>query len=347
MPLEVGTLRIEELATTAALEELRPDWERLWAAIPGATPFQAPDWLIPWWRHIGEGALLSLALRDGAGALIGFFPFYVYASPGSGERSLFPLGIATTDYLDALVLPGREEAAMAAAFGHLAARQDAWDVCDWPQLRPGSPLLEAPPPGWDSSVEPAEPCPALRLPASVTALDERVSGKTLRDLRAHRRRAAALGDLRWETADRETLGPIFEALLRLHAARWATRGEGGVLASPGVQAAHREALPGLLRAGLLRLHALRLDGEIAAVIYGLADPPGRDDRRVYFYLSGFDPRLERASPGMLLVGHAVESAIAEGMAYADFLRGRETYKYFWGAEDGPNFRRRLTVRGSG
>src|SRR4051794_26352107 len=95
MPPDGGTLRAEEIATTAALEDLRPEWERLWAQVPGTTPFQTPDWLIPWWRHIGEGVLLTLALRDGAGALIGLLPFYVYASPGTGERSLFPLGIAT------------------------------------------------------------------------------------------------------------------------------------------------------------------------------------------------------------------------------------------------------------
>lgn len=49
----------------------------------------------------------------------------------------------------------------------------------------------------------------------------------------------------------------------------------------------------------------------------------------------------------MLVGHAVEAAIAEGMASADFLRGRETYKYLWGAEDTPTLRRRLTMEGSG
>lgn len=341
---DAAVLRVEEVATTAALEQVRPEWERLFAGVPSATPFQAPDWLIPWWRHVGEGALLTLAVRDAA-ALVGLFPFYIYTRPESGERALFPLGIATTDYLDALVLPGWEAAAMATAFRHLAARRASWDLCDWPQLRPGSPLLETlTPPGWDSRVEPAEPCPALRLPASFAALHGRVSGKTLRDLRAHRRRAEQSGHLRWELAEGDTIGPTFDALLRLHAARWATRDEAGVLASPAVQAAHREALPGLQRAGLLRLHALRLDEEIVAVIYALADPPGRSDRRVYFYLSGFDPGLERLSPGLLLIGQAIEAAIAEGALLADFLCGREAYKYFWGAEDAPTFRRCLTLR---
>ncbi len=191
---------------------------------------------------------------------------------------------------------------------------------------------------------PAEPCPCLALPDSAAGLAGRVSAKTLRDLRTVRRRAEEAGSLRWET-EAEGIEEPFEALLRLHAARWATRGEAGVLASPAVQAAHREALPALHRAGLLRFHALRLEGRIVAVLYALADPPGRPGRRLAFYVSGFDPALERLSPGMLLVGRAVEAAIAEGFAVADFLRGRERYKYFWGAEDRPCLHRRLAPPG--
>ena len=77
-----------------------------------------------------------------------------------------------------------------------------------------------------------------------------------------------------------------------------------------------------------------------ALLYALADPPGRPARRLYFRISGFDPGLERLSPGMLLVGHAIGEAIAEGFAVADFLRGQERYKYLWGAQDTPCFRRR-------
>jgi CelD/BcsL family acetyltransferase involved in cellulose biosynthesis len=329
---------IEEVTELSALERLRPEWEALWRAVPDATPFQSPAWLIAWWRHVGEGALLVLALRA-AGRLVGLFPFYRYTQPEGGGRRLFPLGIATTDYLDALLLP-EAVPAQGVVGRHLALRAEA-EAWEWPQLRAGSPLLALPAPaGWSEEIAAADPCPCLTLPDSLDALPARVSAKTLRDLRAVRRRADQAGALRWETEAGGIEAP-FDALLRLHAARWATRGEGGVLADPAVQAMHREALPGLHRAGLLRFHALRLDGEIVAVLYALVDPPGRSARRLYLYLSGFNPALERLSPGMLLVGRAVEAAIAEGLAVADFLRGRERYKYFWGAEDQPTFLRRL------
>lgn len=332
-------LAVAAATTAEALEDLRPDWEALWAAAPEATPFQHPAWLIPWWRHVGEGALLTLSVRVG-GALAGLFPLYRWTRPEDGARLLFPLGIATTDYLDALLLPGQEEVALDAALRQLAADAgcDAWD---WPQLRPGAALLRLPAPtGWAEAVQPADPCPCLALPDDITALAGRVSSKTLRDLRTVRRRAEQAGALRWET-EADGIAEPFEALRALHAARWMTRGEDGVLAARRVRAMHRAALPALHRAGLLRFHALRLEGRIVAVLYALADPPGRAQRRLYLYLSGFDPALERLSPGMLLVGRAVEAAIAEGFAVLDFLRGRERYKYFWGAQDAPTFHRRI------
>lgn len=329
---------LDEVGDLPGLERLQPDWRALWQAVPDATPFQAPEWLIPWWRHVGEGALLVLALRD-AGRLVGLFPFYRYTPPAGGARRLFPLGIATTDYLDALLLPDALPQ-IGAVSRHLLLRADA-GCWEWPQLREGSPLLALPAPeGWSDAVTPGDPCPCLLLPDCAEGLAAQVSAKTLRDLRTVRRRAEQAVALRWETEAAGIEAP-FEALLRLHAARWTTRGEGGVLADPAVQAMHRDALPALHRAGLLRFHVLRLDGAIVAVLYALADPPGRATRRLHLYLSGFDPALERLSPGMLLVGRAIEAAIAEGFAVVDFLRGRERYKYFWGATDRPTFRRHL------
>src|SRR5579883_949876 len=131
---------VEEITSVEELEALRPEWSELWARCASATPFQSPEWLIPWWKHIGEGDLWTLALRD-QGRLVGLAPFYVYTQADSGEREVFPIGIATTDYLDALLAPGYERRGMREIFAHLDAARDQWDACYLPELRPGSPLL--------------------------------------------------------------------------------------------------------------------------------------------------------------------------------------------------------------
>ena len=334
--------RVELIAGLAELERLRPTWMALWRRARGATPFQSPDWLIPWWRHIGEGELLTMAVFDEAeGRLVGLAPLYLYAQAG-GERVVFPLGIATTDYLDALAEPGWEAAVMSAVLGHLAELDGRWDACEWPQLRPGSVLLQgAPPPGWTDETAQGEGCPVLALPPGSEGLRGVVPPRMLQNLRTARHRAERQGELRWERADERSLDEVFEALLRLHRARWAARGEPGVLAPAAVQAAHGASLPGLLRGGVLRLYALRLDGAVIAALYALADHPGRGDRRVYYYLGGFDPDRATLSPGALLLGHAIEEAVREGAVAFDFLRGREAYKRRWGARDTPTHRRRL------
>jgi CelD/BcsL family acetyltransferase involved in cellulose biosynthesis len=81
---------------------------------------------------------------------------------------------------------------------------------------------------------------------------------------------------------------------------------------------------------------LRIDGRIIAVLYGM-----HAHRRTYFYLSGFDSEFARLSPGTLIVAAAIEHARREGAGAFDFMRGREPYKYRWGAIDRPNAMRRL------
>lgn len=338
----MSDVRVQELTDDAELEALVPEWQALWRRCADATPFQHPAWLLPWWRHIGEGDLWTLAVRED-GRLIGLLPLYVYTAPKAATRRLFPLGIATTDYLDAVVAPGDAPRAMSAAFAYLAHHRDRWDVCDLQQLRPGSSLLcSAAPDGWSDTVSPSEVCPALDLagPCDRFGLPLSVPSAMRKNVRYDLRRAMKEAGVTFEAATAETWAGTFEALLALHRARWETRGEAGVLADARVVGAHRDSIPLLLSAGLLRLYALRVDGHIAAVYYGLVDPP-RPNRRAYYYLGGFDPAYERLSPGTLLVAHAVAEAVREGAKTFDFLRGGERYKYRWGAADQPTWRRVL------
>jgi len=59
-------------------------------------------------------------------------------------------------------------------------------------------------------------------------------------------------------------------------------------------------------------------------------------------LQGYDPAFSRMSPGVLMLGMVIEDALASGARAIDFLRGREPYKYLWGACDRPGFKRLLS-----
>jgi CelD/BcsL family acetyltransferase involved in cellulose biosynthesis len=333
-------LEIEEITTTGALEQLRPEWSALWARCPTATPFQSPEWLIPWWRHIAEGELWTLALRD-EGRLVGLAPLYIYVRPGLAQRQVFLVGIATSDYLDAVFEDAYASCGAAAVLGHLDAARHRWDVCDWQELRSVSPLLHtAIPEGWRDEVTPQGACLILRLPATVEELRGTLPPRLFRNLRYYWHRAERAGVVRVERASEENLDDLLESLFQVHGARWTARGGAGVVAPEAVRQAHRQAAPALLSRGVLRLYGLRLDDRIVASLYGFTHAAAAETR-AYAYLSGFDPAFERLSPGTLIMGHAVHEAIREGAAEFDFLRGREPYKYLWGAKDHLVYRRRL------
>jgi CelD/BcsL family acetyltransferase involved in cellulose biosynthesis len=295
----VARVQIEEITETEGFRAVAPEWEALWRRDARATPFQHPAWLLSWWTHCGGGRLAVYAGRR-MGELVALLPMFRFA-----ER-LYPVGIGISDYHDALLAPGEAPEALVAALRRPAELHE---------LRPDSPL---------AGEEVMSISPFLRLPA-------RLPGKRRRCLGRARRNAP---DAQVETARAATLREHLDALVRLHSARWASRGESGVLAADRVRRFHEAAAPALFEAGIARFYGLRLDGRIVSSWYGF-----HAHGVCYAYLAGFEPGTERLQPGTLVVGHAIEAAEREGCREFDFLRGRESFKYLWGAVDRPNLKR--------
>src|SRR5690606_30142434 len=123
---------------------------------------------------------------------------------------------------------------------------------------------------------------------------------------------------------------LLSGLFALHRARWVSKGEHGVLSDAALEGFHRDVVAAMARRRLVRLLGVALDGELRGVFYGFCD-----HGRFLFYLSGFDPDIARLSPGRLLIARALDRARDEGAFELDFLRGREPYKYEWGAVERP------------
>ncbi|MGI4975966.1 MAG: GNAT family N-acetyltransferase [Janthinobacterium lividum] len=323
----------------AGLQALVPAWQALWRSLPGASPFASPAWLVPWWRQFGTGAPRVVVRWGGEGrpgscpgpahaegatpALLSLLA--LYEIDDAHGRRLLPMGVGLSDHLDAL----------GAAEGLLEAVLDGEAACDLPDLAPGAGLLGAAlPAGWEETGWIGDPCPVLALPGSFEALLSGVSRGTRRYWQEARKRA---GEVRVERAGRDIgVEAALDTLFALHALRWQARDEAGVLADPRVQAFHREAAPGLLAEGALRLEVLRVEGRVAAAHLSLLS-----EGRLLHYLTGFDPALEAVRPGTLLLGHLIGEAIEEGRRELHFLRGAEGYKYAWGGVDRMNVGRRL------
>ncbi len=323
--------RLSWIRSGEELQQLSPQWSALWNEDPQATPFQSPEWLLPWWHSFG-GDLRTVCIHQG-GELIGILPFYVYCDPHTGERQLLPLGVGTSDYLDGIFSPRCSIDAIREAIALLCSLDD-WDTLYVSQLRPGSKLLQALEQSLLAGERRTEGQSCSRIPAApVSDLPQ----KLRRNVMYYRNRAQRAGTLEFAVATASNWPQFFAALVRLHGERWRHRGEAGVFADNRVLDWHGEALPRLERAGLLRLIALRLDGEIIAAIYSLVDPPNRAARTHYIYVPAYSTAHADLRPGTVLTAMAIEHAAQEGIRTIDMLRGDEEYKKLWHAERLPTF----------
>ena len=313
----------------AGLRTLASAWAGLWAADPAATPFQHPACQLAWAATHAPDRTFAVVASGPDGRPAGVAAAFTW------EGATLLAGTGPTDYGGGVFAPGVDAGPALAELAAEGARRGGARV-DLRQLRADDPLLVcAVPVGWRAHVEPDEVCPVspLRGADGLAAMAPKPAGK----LAYTRRKAARAGGWSVETATSATASLHVERLLALHRARWEALGEAGVLGDPLMQAFLREAAAGLARAGVLRLRTLSLAGEPAAVLLAL-----QDARAVHMWLTGFDPAFTPLGPGTLLIAETLTAAAAEGCDEARWLRGREPYKYGWGAADAPTWRRRLT-----
>jgi CelD/BcsL family acetyltransferase involved in cellulose biosynthesis len=328
-------MKIDWVTDDAGLAQLAPAWAALCERCPSSSPFERPEWLLPWLAVFGSGRAPRVLTVERAGVLSAVVPLMAERD-GDGTRLRF-IGSGVSDYHDA-VLADRGADLRLAVWRALLASD--WSTCLLERLREDSPLVGPMPEGvgWvDSDQSEDVACPVLTFsPGASTAADVLPAGFGRRLESARRRverdRRPVLRVPR-SAADAEQL---FDGLCALHAARWRLRGGAGVLADETVQRFHRAAIRSMWPAGLVRIVGLELEGVLAAVVYGFAT-----HRRMSFYLGAFRPEQASVSPGTLLIAFAIERALAERIEQFDFLRGRESYKYRFGAVDRRCFRRTL------
>lgn len=328
--LEYQTHVLTELSE---VEGVVPEWNELWNRCPQATTFQRPEWIVSWMRSFRPSNPLLLIVRRNL-RLVGIAPLLIY---GRGQKRVLAfMGGGVSDYLDALTDPECSSSVVSALWRAIHESGFDWDWLELTDVPASSPVLHAQIPSC-----PHDHCPALELPESVEDLKAVVPNGQLRNLRNARGRIGRAGCSRVEIADRESLGIALEQMFRLHTSRWNEVGSDGVLSDTAVQGFHRRVAPLLLNQGVLRLYRLLLDDRCIAALYALFE------REVaYCYLQAFDPEFKRLSPGTQILGTAIEDAVRQGIKKMDFLRGREAYKYAWGAQDRSTFRiqvRRNTI----
>jgi len=319
-------MRVELIDRVDRFAELQHAWRDLLGDSDAASPFLTWEWLFSWWTHLaGTRRLAIVAVYDG-GDLVAVAPFCARRRMSFFERWEFlGTGNAGSDYLDAFVRHGREKNAADALADYIRDRNVALRVSHLPSesvlARVAVPLSES---GWSVRQSVHGVCPFIRLEGHdwesfLQTIGPAHRATTRRRFRLLERKFNARFDVVKEDALRQSaMGLLFE----FHRMRFGDRGT--AFQSPALRAFHLEATARWNESGLLRLYTLRLDRDVAAVMYGVAFKD-----RFYFFQHGHDPRFQSLGVGRALLDMCIRAAIEEGLAEFDLLFGTEAYKSAW------------------
>ncbi len=311
----MATLRTEVLRQDNWAQLLATEWEGLFADSLTATPFQSPAWVTTWWEVYGKRRKpWIITVRDGD-QLVALFPLMLRQG---AWRTLRPIGIRGSDYLQPLIRTGWEAPA-SAEIARCLLDAKGIDIVDLHQIRETNELALI-----GALVADQANCLVLNLPKTY---DEYLAGlsKSLRfDCRRLEKKPFTTGEATLQQVDVNNVDQAIETFFELHAQRWRRRGLPGAFALGSIQRFHRLVAPRMAAAGHLRMQLLQFEGKAVGVLYAM-----HAGRTTYFYQCGFDPDQKALSPGTLLVAAAIRDAISEGDQTFDFLRGDEPYKRRW------------------
>jgi hypothetical protein len=113
----------------------------------------------------------------------------------------------------------------------------------------------------------------------------------------------------------------WDDVLRIETASWKHAQQTSIANEPGASVLYEGVARRCADAGILRLHILEFEGVPVAHVFGVLD------RGVFYLLKTSYSEAHRASsPGITLVWHALQDAVAIGCHRFDFMGGAEDWK---------------------
>ncbi len=318
------------VSTSDALLALEDRWNDLIARSPDSSVFQSFSWLTIWWRFFSEDRELRVILAEKDGKLLGLLPVYIERTPllpiiGLRKLRLVGYGGDTTpDDLGPILDGNHHEEAMAALMAGLESLRPEWDIAEFEDLDPESPLIDAMDGRRPSEVEVREGAEIsyVELPRSFDEYLAKLSSNRRSKIRRGRKKLSESTNYRFHVVrSGEELDRYYPDLVRLHLDRWEPRADHIGFSTEGYVNFHRNVMADLMKQNCIRLMLLISGEEAIAANYCYCWRGG-----FYFFQGGFAKTYEPFRIGEVLMGHAIEQAIDEGMQVFDMLRGEHDYK---------------------
>ncbi len=294
--------------------------------------FVLPGWLKAWWQTFGEGQTSYLCSIRSRGELIGIAPLMV-----RGETGYLMGDTDVCDFLDVVVVPGKETVFFNALFDHL--RQQGIRQLDLEAVRADSTFyrhLSAPAAGQHNSIacQMVDAIMMLELPSSWDAYLQQLTGKQRHEVRRKLRRLEESGRVNLDAVDdvsgvkreMDTFLTLFKRN-RADKANFMTQQMASFFQLLASEMAAEE---------ILKLFFLTLDDAVtaAAMIFDY-------DGTFHLYNNGYDQRYYSLSVGLLSKLLTIKESIQQGKKKYDFLKGTEVYKHRLGGRQIPLYRCRV------
>ncbi len=343
-------MKIECIRDSESLEGLKDSWNELLFSSEQNCLFFTHEWISSWWKSFSEDNSLEILLfKDEKGNLVGIAPFMTKG--GLGESSPYNKGkilcfIASqevSDYCDVIVHNEKREEFYEGVLDYLKANYPDVEKIELMNIKASSPTLSFLPRlatghGYSSSFDETEVAPMLELPSSYEVYLASLSKKNRHELRRKLRRVESLEGVKiTKITDTKELRSYLETFIALH--KEGSPEKEKFWGKKGMSDFFNEITFRFSLQKWVGLYLLFYEDKVMAALLNLSY-----SNQVYFYNVAFNKDFARYSPGLFLFNHCIKQAISEGKKKADFLRGREKYKYYFGAEDSKIFRLVLIPR---
>lgn len=314
---------------------LKDEWNALLENSSNNTLFLCWEWMFHYYTHMCEDQELFLLLvRNDKGELKGIAPFILREERIITKKIFLELIAQRYSYYVGIISNNdNREDVYREIFGYLFANRKSWDLINIIHLSNHEKFKmhlknHSKEYGYLCRETIKDPCKVVRLTRSfneyMSSLSKDISKKVKYYLRSINRDFGVEVSL---PDDEVSLLASWRKFLELHESRVHSKGGKTVLSNKAFQDFYYSIAHAAYQEGNLRLTALKLDDEIAAVLFGIVW-----NKTFYFLNIGYR-EFSKYSLGLVLPVLCIEKSIESGLEYFDFMGGGGDYKEKLGGVD--------------
>ena len=310
------TTRCEIVSDFRRLEELFPDWARLWESDSRAEIFQSPEWAVAWWRCFGHRYTLCSMVVFADDRVVGIVPL------AKRDGVVQFLGTPEADYADIICEEKSTPEVLEAALNTLHESLNGWKECLWAHLSADSRVMRhfrALPGNLTAHLHTVstERYQTILMQDNRAAIFSSLLGK--KHTRRLRNRIEKAGQVRFRNLQPQESGTHLEEFFHHHVRRHAAIGKLSAYAEPESRQFIRTLVETL--GPQARFGVLELDGHSLAWSLGF-----QSNGKFLLYQHTFDMDASSFTPGELLLWNLFEYAKQSVSREFDFGSGNEPYK---------------------